>query len=87
MFAKDFACRCGGDKFCQKIQLKNQIVKKTKRLRGTDPNSLLWEETPPHPPVDDRAKKVRARLREERLKRIARYKARSLALLLPPFGE
>ncbi|CAA7049476.1 unnamed protein product [Microthlaspi erraticum] len=34
----------------------------------------------------DRAKKVRARLREERLKRIARYKAR-LALLLPPFGE
>ncbi|KFK31107.1 hypothetical protein AALP_AA6G069000 [Arabis alpina] len=34
----------------------------------------------------DRAKKVRARLREERLKKIARYKAR-LALLLPPFGE
>lgn len=34
----------------------------------------------------DRAKKVRARLREERLKRIGRYKAR-LALLLPPFGE
>ncbi|XP_010469541.1 PREDICTED: chromosome alignment-maintaining phosphoprotein 1-like isoform X1 [Camelina sativa] len=34
----------------------------------------------------DRAKKVRARLREERSKRIARYKAR-LALLLPPFGE
>ncbi|KAF2601578.1 hypothetical protein F2Q70_00025235 [Brassica cretica] len=34
----------------------------------------------------DRAKKVRARVREERLKRIARYKAR-LALLLPPFGE
>ncbi|ESQ51870.1 hypothetical protein EUTSA_v10016920mg [Eutrema salsugineum] len=34
----------------------------------------------------DRAKKVRARLREDRLKRIARYKAR-LALLLPPFGE
>ncbi|KAG2329797.1 hypothetical protein Bca52824_000977 [Brassica carinata] len=34
----------------------------------------------------DRAKKVRARLREERLKRILRYKAR-LALLLPPFGE
>ncbi|CAH8360690.1 unnamed protein product [Eruca vesicaria subsp. sativa] len=34
----------------------------------------------------DRAKNVRARLREERLKRIARYKAR-LALLLPPFGE
>ncbi|CAH8391183.1 unnamed protein product [Eruca vesicaria subsp. sativa] len=34
----------------------------------------------------DRAKKVRAQLREEWLKRIARYKAR-LALLLPPFGE
>ncbi|XP_010522387.1 PREDICTED: polyadenylate-binding protein 1-B isoform X3 [Tarenaya hassleriana] len=33
-----------------------------------------------------RAKKVRARLREERLRRIARYKAR-LALLLPPAGE
>ncbi|XP_021887703.1 uncharacterized protein LOC110806995 [Carica papaya] len=33
-----------------------------------------------------RAKKVRARLREERLKRIARYKSR-LALLLPPFVE
>ncbi|VVB07359.1 unnamed protein product [Arabis nemorensis] len=34
----------------------------------------------------DRAKKVRAQLREERLKKIARYKSR-LALLLPPFGE
>ncbi|KAF8050001.1 hypothetical protein N665_2070s0009 [Sinapis alba] len=33
----------------------------------------------------DRAKKVRARSREERLKRIVRYKGR-LALLLPPFG-
>ncbi|GKU88696.1 hypothetical protein SLEP1_g2926 [Rubroshorea leprosula] len=33
-----------------------------------------------------RAKKVRARLREERLKRIARYKTR-LALLLPPLVE
>ncbi|XP_021281376.1 uncharacterized protein LOC110414484 isoform X2 [Herrania umbratica] len=34
----------------------------------------------------DRAKKVRSRLREERLKRIARYKTR-LALLLPPLVE
>ncbi|WOH09236.1 hypothetical protein DCAR_0728692 [Daucus carota subsp. sativus] len=33
-----------------------------------------------------RAKRVRARLREERLQRIARYKAR-LALLLPPIVE
>ncbi|XP_050386505.1 uncharacterized protein LOC126802837 isoform X2 [Argentina anserina] len=33
-----------------------------------------------------RAKKVRARLREERLRRIARYKSR-LALLLPPHAE
>ncbi|GAV78250.1 hypothetical protein CFOL_v3_21718 [Cephalotus follicularis] len=33
-----------------------------------------------------RAKRVRARLREERLKRIARYKSR-LALLLPPLAE
>ncbi|XP_015873160.3 uncharacterized protein LOC107410261 [Ziziphus jujuba] len=33
-----------------------------------------------------RAKKIRARLREERLKRIARYKSR-LALLLPPLVE
>lgn len=33
-----------------------------------------------------RAKKVRARLSEERLQRIARYKSR-LALLLPPFME
>lgn len=33
-----------------------------------------------------RAKKVRARLREARLKRIARYKLR-LALLLPPLVE
>ncbi|XP_022765598.1 uncharacterized protein LOC111310420 isoform X2 [Durio zibethinus] len=34
----------------------------------------------------DRAKKVRSRLRQERLKRIARYKTR-LALLLPPLVE
>ncbi|ESQ36433.1 hypothetical protein EUTSA_v10009447mg, partial [Eutrema salsugineum] len=34
----------------------------------------------------ERAKKVRARLREERLRKIARYKAR-LALLLPQSGE
>lgn len=33
-----------------------------------------------------RARKVRARLREERLRRIARYKSR-LALLLPPLVE
>lgn len=34
----------------------------------------------------DRAKKVRARLREERSRKIARYKGR-LALLLPQSGE
>ncbi|XP_038701752.1 uncharacterized protein LOC119998479 [Tripterygium wilfordii] len=51
------------------------------------------EESVDHLSTDDilkrhikRAKKVRSRLREERLKRIARYKTR-LALLLPPLIE
>ncbi|KAF5736399.1 SH3 domain-containing protein C23A1.17 [Tripterygium wilfordii] len=68
------------------------------RPTGNDGNEeveedAVDEESADHLSTDDllkrhikRAKKVRSRLREERLKRIARYKTR-LALLLPPLIE
>ncbi|XP_062077505.1 uncharacterized protein LOC133782272 [Humulus lupulus] len=58
-----------------------------------DDGGVEGEESVEHLSADDllkghvkRAKRVRARLRELRLKRIARYKSR-LALLLPPLAE
>lgn len=61
--------------------------------QGSDDAQEEGEESVENVSTDDlfkrhikRAKKVRARLREVRLKRIARYKSR-LALLLPPLVE
>ncbi|KAF3449985.1 hypothetical protein FNV43_RR06064 [Rhamnella rubrinervis] len=75
------------------IHMKNADLSKKKEAEDDGDEEVEDEESVEHLSSQDllkrhikRAKKVRSRLREERLKRIARYKSR-LALLLPPLVE